>query len=111
MPKVKTLTSQLSELRNIASENGKKNLIGIYSVYAEPFNREKVENYFTSIPECIKWRDSEKKNGKYTFFVEGIGSYFRPQTISSFIEIVDSIGETLEVNCSEYVIDKTQWLY
>ena len=105
---VKTLVEQLGEVK-AANTLGRVNLVELFSVYGESFNRERVENYFVKIPDCVQWRDTEKKEGRYTFFIEGVGSYFRPTTISAFIDIMESIGEQLEVNDSEYVIEKTRW--
>lgn len=108
MAVAKTLIEQLGEVK-AANTLGRVSLVELYSVYGEPFNREKVESYFIKVPDCVKWRDSVTKDGRYTFFIEGVGSYFRPPTISAFIDIMDSIGETLEVNCGDHVVEKTNW--
>jgi hypothetical protein len=104
----KTLVEQLGEVK-AANTLGRVSLVELYSVYGESFNRERVKSYFVKIPDCVKWRDTATKDGRYTFFIEGVGSYFRPATISAFIDIMESIGEPLEVNCDEYIIEKTRW--
>lgn len=109
MPKAKTLTERLGDIKGKGSESRESDFLSVYNVYSEPFNREKVEIYFEQIPSCVKWRDSGETGGKYTFFIEAVGSYFRPSTISSFIEIMDSIGEDLIVNCEDYVVERTRW--
>jgi hypothetical protein len=108
MSKAKSLIDQLSEIK-AANTLGRTNLVGLFSAYGQTFNRERAENYFVRIPDCVKWRDSETKEGRYTFFIEGAGTYFRPTTIAAFIDIMDSIGEDLEPNCADHVLETTKW--
>lgn len=108
MSKAKTLIEQLGETVP-ANTCGRARVVGLYSAYGQSFNREKVEGFFVKIPDCVQWRDSHTKRGQYTFFIEAVGAYFRPATISAFIDIMDSIDEKLEVNCSDHVVETTKW--
>jgi hypothetical protein len=109
MSKARSLVERIGDIKGSEGKVEMRTLQGIAYAYSRPFSREKVENYFIKVPDCVKWRDSDAKKGQYTFFIEAVGAYFRPPTIGAFIDIMDSIGEALEPNCEDHVVDITKW--
>jgi len=109
MSKAKSLIERIGDIKGADGKVEMRTLHGVAYAYSRPFSREKVENFFVKVPDCVQWRDSETKKGQYTFFIEAVGAYFRPATIAAFIDIMDSIDEQLEVNCADHVVETTKW--